>query len=203
MRGLCLLVLAAARAARGGAVRRAAPSSTSRSTRSTQISAGGLRRLAVRRPRAGRGPGDPARRVLALGAAARGRRRRARRARSPGGCTRSRPRARCSGRCSRRCVLIPLLGTQRTFLVFALALALVAAAGLGLALRGRPGGARGWRSRSRSGRSRRPTTGRGPLRGRDRRYQYARVVEQPDGDRVLELNEGQAVALALPARAAT
>ena len=39
-------------------------------------------------------------------------------------------------------VLIPFVGTQRTFLVFALALALVAAAGLGLALRRRAGGAR-------------------------------------------------------------
>jgi spermidine synthase len=88
-------------------------------------------------------------------------------------------------------LLIPLLGTQRTFLVFALALALVAAAGIGrrgvgvplalLALLAVPVG-----------------TIKGDAEGRvlyeaETTHQYARVVEQPDGTRVLELNEGQAV----------
>ena len=88
-------------------------------------------------------------------------------------------------------VLIPLLGTQRTFLVFALALALVAAAGLGaralaapvalLAVMAVPVG-----------------TIKGDADGRvlyeaETTHQYARVIERDDGTRVLELNEGQAV----------
>jgi spermidine synthase len=88
-------------------------------------------------------------------------------------------------------LLIPLLGTQRTFLVFALALALVAAAGIGrrglgvplalLALLAVPAG-----------------TIKGDADGRvlyeaETAHQYARVVERDDGTRVLELNEGQAV----------
>ncbi|HMI81488.1 MAG TPA: fused MFS/spermidine synthase, partial [Solirubrobacterales bacterium] len=88
-------------------------------------------------------------------------------------------------------VLIPLLGTQRTFLVFALALALVGAAGVGwrglavplslLAVLALPVG-----------------TIKGEAGGRvlfeaETTHQYARVVERPDGSRVLELNEGQAV----------
>jgi spermidine synthase len=88
-------------------------------------------------------------------------------------------------------LLIPLLGTQRTFLVFSLALALVAAVGIGrrglgvplalLALLAIPVG-----------------TIKGDADGRilyeaETTHQYARVVERPDGARVLELNEGQAV----------
>jgi len=88
-------------------------------------------------------------------------------------------------------VLIPLLGTQRTFLVFALALALVAAVGVGaraalvpaslLAVLALPVG-----------------TIKGEADGRvlfedETKHQYARVVERDDGTRVLELNEGQAV----------
>jgi len=88
-------------------------------------------------------------------------------------------------------VLIPLVGTQRTFIAFALALALVASLGLGwravavplalamvLAL---PVG-----------------TIKGAAEGRflyeaETTHQYARVIERDDGTRVLELNEGQAV----------
>ncbi len=88
-------------------------------------------------------------------------------------------------------LLIPLLGTQRTFLVFALALALVAAAGLGwrfaavpallaLAMSMPPGTIKA------------ADTGRVLYEG-ETTYQYARVVERPDGSRALELNEGQAV----------
>lgn len=87
-------------------------------------------------------------------------------------------------------VLIPLVGTQRTFLGFALLLGVVAAVGIGrraivvpvviasaIAL---------------------PI---GELKGAgdgevifeaDSEHQYIRVVEQTDGDRALELNEGQA-----------
>ncbi|HYJ21479.1 MAG TPA: fused MFS/spermidine synthase [Solirubrobacterales bacterium] len=88
-------------------------------------------------------------------------------------------------------VLIPLLGTQRTFLVFALALALVACAGLG------------WRFVAVPlalvlalsipvGTIKAADTGR-VLDEVETTHQYARVVERPDGSRVLELNEGQAV----------
>jgi spermidine synthase len=88
-------------------------------------------------------------------------------------------------------VLIPLLGTQRTFLVFALALALVATVGVGtralvvpialLAVLAVPVG-----------------TIKGDANGRvlfeaETTHQYARVIERDDGTRVLELNEGQAV----------
>ena len=88
-------------------------------------------------------------------------------------------------------LLIPLVGTQRTFLTFAIALAVVAALGLGrrylaipllvAALALLP-----------------PGTVKDAGQGRviheaDTEYQYARVVEYPDGERHLELNEGQAV----------
>ena len=87
-------------------------------------------------------------------------------------------------------VLIPLLGTQRTFLSFAVALALVAAAGLG------------WRAlvvpAALAGALAIPL---GTVKATDdgtvifeteSEHQYIRVIEQPDGDRALELNEGQA-----------
>jgi predicted membrane-bound spermidine synthase len=88
-------------------------------------------------------------------------------------------------------VLVPFVGTRRTFLVFALALALVAALGLArramlapvavgvlLAL---PTGT----VKATSGDDR-------LLHETETEYGYARVVESPDGDRWLELNEGQA-----------
>jgi spermidine synthase len=87
--------------------------------------------------------------------------------------------------------LIPFAGTQRTFLVFALALALVATAGLGIrflavpaalaALIAVPVGAV------------KATDGGRTLYEGESTVQYIRVVEQPDGDRALELNEGQAI----------
>ena len=88
-------------------------------------------------------------------------------------------------------LLIPLLGTQRTFLVFALALALVGAAGLG------------WRFAAVPallalavllpvGTIKAADTGR-VLYEAETTQQYARVVERDDGSRALELNEGQAV----------
>jgi len=88
-------------------------------------------------------------------------------------------------------LLIPLLGTQRTFVVFALCLALVAALGIGwralpvpaalLCVLALPVGTiKG--------------SGEGEvLYEAETTHQYARVVERDDGTRVLELNEGQAV----------
>jgi spermidine synthase len=90
-------------------------------------------------------------------------------------------------------VLIPFAGTRRTFLAFALALGLVAALGLhrrGLALAAPalvavlialP-----------TGTVKATTDGR-VLWEAETDYQYARVVEHRDGERQLELNEGQAV----------
>jgi len=88
-------------------------------------------------------------------------------------------------------LLIPLVGTQRTFLAFALLLALVAAVGLGArwvfvplavaALMALP-----------TGTVKAAGDGR-VIEEADTQYQYARVVEYPDGERHLELNEGQAI----------
>jgi spermidine synthase len=88
-------------------------------------------------------------------------------------------------------VLIPLLGTRQTFLVFALALGLVAMAGLPRrfvavplaigALLFVPTGAI------------KATPGERVLYETETPYQYARVVQRPDGERWLELNEGHAV----------
>jgi spermidine synthase len=88
-------------------------------------------------------------------------------------------------------VLIPFIGTQRTFIAFALAIALFAAAGLGwrylaapvalAALLAIPVG------------TVKATEGETVLFEAETEEQYVRVVEQEDGDRALELNEGQAV----------
>jgi spermidine synthase len=88
-------------------------------------------------------------------------------------------------------LLIPLIGTQRTFLTFAAAIALVAAAGLGWRFAAVPAALAavialpvGTVKGSDSGEV---------IYEADTEYQYVRVVEEPDGDRLLELNEGQAV----------
>ncbi|HSS34086.1 MAG TPA: fused MFS/spermidine synthase [Solirubrobacterales bacterium] len=88
-------------------------------------------------------------------------------------------------------LLIPLLGTQRTFLVFALCLALVAALGIG------------WRALvAPAALALALTVPVGTIKdaGDDKvvyeaetEHQYARVIEREEGTRVLELNEGQAV----------
>jgi spermidine synthase len=89
-------------------------------------------------------------------------------------------------------VLIPLIGTRRTFLVFGLACAVVAVTGVGrraaiavpatiVALLALPVG------------TIKATNDGVVLEEADTQYQYARVVETPDGERRLELNEGQAV----------
>jgi spermidine synthase len=89
-------------------------------------------------------------------------------------------------------VLIPFAGTHRTFLVFALGLAIVAAIGLprsslivpavlALLLALPPGGV-----------DLEVAAGGRVIYETETRYQYARVVEQPDGERLLQLNEGVA-----------
>ncbi len=91
-------------------------------------------------------------------------------------------------------VLIPLVGTRRTFLIFALAIAVVAVLGL------RP--VRRWALAPAAivvlialpvGTLKAKTENGGRVvHEAETEYQYARVVEYPDGHRVLELNEGQA-----------
>jgi spermidine synthase len=87
-------------------------------------------------------------------------------------------------------VLIPLIGTQRTFIGMALAVALVAALalprrmllvplGVALLLAIPPG-------------TTKPSDDARVLEERETEHQYARVIELPDGERRLELNEGQA-----------
>ena len=91
-------------------------------------------------------------------------------------------------------LLIPLIGTRRTFVVFGLVLVVVAAIGLARAayalapvalaiLLALPVG------------TVKGETGAGSrvIHEADTEYQYARVVEDADGTRSLELNEGQAV----------
>jgi spermidine synthase len=88
-------------------------------------------------------------------------------------------------------LLVPFVGTRRTFLIFALALALVAALGVRrrwlvvplalAALIALPPGH--IKPHSPNGRV---------LYETETQYQYARVVESPDGTRSLELNEGLA-----------
>ena len=88
-------------------------------------------------------------------------------------------------------LLIPLIGTQRTFLVFAAVIALVAAAGLGwrfavvpvvlAAAIALPVG------------TVKATEDGEVIYETETENQYVRVVEEDDGDRLLELNEGQAV----------
>ena len=86
---------------------------------------------------------------------------------------------------------IPLVGTRRTFLAFALALALVAVPGSAAALRPGPVGvalllAIPVGTVKATGDAR-------VIWDRETEYQYARVTERPNGERRLELNEGQAV----------
>ena len=88
-------------------------------------------------------------------------------------------------------LFIPLLGTRRTFLVFALALAVVAAPVLG----------RRWVLIPAAGAllllapvgTIKTADAAKVVWERETEYQYARVVQDPDGERRLELNEGQAI----------
>ena len=88
-------------------------------------------------------------------------------------------------------VLIPFAGTQRTFLAFAAALALVAAVGLGWRFLALPAALIGALALP-VGTVKATGDGR-VLHEEESAFQYIRVVEEPDGDRLLELNEGQAV----------
>ncbi|HYP47225.1 MAG TPA: fused MFS/spermidine synthase [Thermoleophilaceae bacterium] len=90
-------------------------------------------------------------------------------------------------------LLIPLLGTRRTFLVFALAISITAVAGL------RP--FRRWALAPAAiavlialpvGTLKADADNGRVIHERETEYQYARVVERVDGSRALELNEGQA-----------
>jgi spermidine synthase len=87
-------------------------------------------------------------------------------------------------------VLIPFAGTQRTFVLFALMLALVAAAGLGWRYMAAPVAAAAILAIP-VGTVKSADEGE-VLFETDSEHQYIRVIEQPDGDRALELNEGQA-----------
>jgi spermidine synthase len=90
-------------------------------------------------------------------------------------------------------VLIPLVGTRRTFLIFALAIAVTAVSGL------RP--VRRWALAPAAiaalialpvGTLKAQTDDGRVIYETDTEYQYARVIEADDGTRYLELNEGQA-----------
>jgi spermidine synthase len=97
------------------------------------------------------------------------------------------------GTLSSALLLIPLVGTRRTFLIYALAIAAVAVVGLLparrwlavpaaiVALLALPVGT--LKAQTESGRV---------IYETDTEYQYARVIERDDGSRILELNEGQA-----------
>jgi spermidine synthase len=88
-------------------------------------------------------------------------------------------------------VLIPFAGTQRTFVIFALLLALVAAAGLGWRYMAAPIAAAAILAIP-VGTVKSLDEGE-ILFETDSEHQYIRVIEEDDGDRLLELNEGQAV----------
>ncbi len=99
-----------------------------------------------------------------------------------------------SGNFASALLLIPLLGTRRTFLVYALGFVVVAALGLRsrkailapaaiLVLMALPVGIV----------KAAEDPGERVIHEVDTEHQYARVIENEDGDRFLELNEGQAV----------
>jgi spermidine synthase len=86
---------------------------------------------------------------------------------------------------------IPFIGTQRTFLAFALALGLVAAIGLGWRYLLLPAALAGVIAIPVG--TVKATDGERILFEAETEEQYIRVVEEEDGERELELNEGQAV----------
>ncbi len=89
-------------------------------------------------------------------------------------------------------LLIPLLGTRRTFLVFALAVALVAVTGLRPTRRWAlaPAAIAGLMAVP-TGTLKAETESGRVIYEEETQYQYARVVQRDNGTRVLELNEGQ------------
>jgi spermidine synthase len=94
------------------------------------------------------------------------------------------------GTMSAALLLIPFIGTQRTFLVFALTLALVAAAGLGWRYLGVPAAVAGVIAIPVGTVKAESDSGDRVIFETETALQYARVVEEDDGTRKLELNEG-------------
>ena len=89
-------------------------------------------------------------------------------------------------------LLIPLVGTRKTFLLFALSLALVAMVGLPRRFAALPI-AIAAATLLPIGAIKPAPAGEKLLYETETPYQYARVVERSDGERLLELDEGQAV----------
>jgi spermidine synthase len=87
---------------------------------------------------------------------------------------------------------IPLIGTQRTFLVFALALALVGAAGLGWRYLAVPVALAGVIAIPVGTVKAAGDNGGRVIYEQETAIQYLRVMQDPNGDRRLELNEGAA-----------
>jgi spermidine synthase len=97
------------------------------------------------------------------------------------------------GTMSAALLTIPLIGTQRTFLVFAVTLALVGATGLGWRYLAVPVVLAGVIAIP-VGTVKAAVDGGGRvIYEKETAIQYVRVVQEPDGDRRLELNEGVAV----------
>jgi spermidine synthase len=96
------------------------------------------------------------------------------------------------GTMSAALLLIPFVGTQRTFLCFALTLALVSAAGLGWRYLAVPAAVGAVIAVPIGTVKAKTDTGDRVIYETETRLQYARVVEEPDGTRKLELNEGVA-----------
>jgi spermidine synthase len=88
-------------------------------------------------------------------------------------------------------VLIPLVGTRRTFLTFALALAVVAVPALGRRFVLAPVALAGLLAIPVG--TVKATGDARVIWDSETEYQYARVVQEIDGERRLELNEGQAI----------
>jgi spermidine synthase len=89
-------------------------------------------------------------------------------------------------------VLIPFVGTRRTFLVFALAIALVAMLGLRPPWRYAPAPAVILALLALPTSTIKASSDGRVIYETETAYQYARVVEEQNGTRTLELNEGQA-----------
>jgi spermidine synthase len=89
-------------------------------------------------------------------------------------------------------VLIPFIGTQRTFLVFAIVIALVAAVGLGWRYLAVPAALAAVLAIPVGTVKATVDPGDRVIFEQETETQYLRVIEEPDGDRRLELNEGVA-----------
>jgi len=94
------------------------------------------------------------------------------------------------GTMSAALLFIPFIGTQRTFLVFALALAVVAAVGLGWRYLAVPVAVAGVIAVPAGTVKAQTDSGDRVVYETETEAQYARVIEEPDGTRRLELNEG-------------